>query len=471
MNIRKSKIICTIGPAADNVENLTRLIESGMNAARLNFSHGTHEYHLQTIQNVRAAASATGKPVAIIQDLQGPKIRTGNVKDGGVELFDGARFIITMDDMPEGDSWRVSTSYKNLVHEVKTGNTILLDDGYLILYVEKVEKNDIITKVVKGGILKNHKGIIVPGASSSAPSLSEKDIDDLKLGLSAGVDAVALSFVRSDRDVLELKTAMKIFGRTVPIVSKIERPEGYKNIEGIIIESDAIMVARGDLGLEMPPEQVPIIQREIIERCNFHGKPVVIATQMLESMIQNPRPTRAEASDIANAVMDGADCVMLSGETSVGKYPFDAVGYMDRIIRVCEEKYPPKLNPRDELHTSWDAIGKASCVIAEQINAAAIIPLTSSGYTAKNVAKYRPNIPIIVLTDNDHIQRRMASFVWGTAAYLVDFNFTTHDVFDKLSQFIKNNNLANSGDFIVFVSGSSVSKILPEYMIKVFQVE
>jgi pyruvate kinase len=470
MNIRKTKIICTIGPASEGINNLVRLMEAGMDAARLNFSHGTHEIHKQSIENIRKAAEITGKPVAIIQDLQGPKIRTGKVLNGEVTIQDNSKFIITMDDMEFGNSERVSTVYKNLINEVKPGCTILLDDGYLILKIEKIDKNDIITKVIKGGVLKDHKGIIVPGASSSAPSLSGKDLDDLKLGLSEGVDSVALSFVRSDRDVLELKTAMKIFGRSVPIISKIERYEAYQAIEGIISESDAIMVARGDLGLEMPPEQVPIIQKDIIQHCNFHGKPVIIATQMLESMIQNPRPTRAEASDIANAVIDGADCVMLSGETSVGKYPFDAVGYMNRIIRVIEEKYPPQSNPRDELETIQDAIGKASTVIAEQINAAAIIPLTSSGLTAKNIAKYRPKTPIIVLTDNDHIQRRMASFVWGTAAYLVPNELNPDNIYEQLSDFAKSNNIVNPGESVVFVSGQSAGTAMSQNMIKVYVV-
>ncbi|MCX6152797.1 MAG: pyruvate kinase [Candidatus Kapabacteria bacterium] len=469
MNIRKTKIICTLGPSSDKVSDLVRLISAGMDAARLNFSHGSHEDHLQTIKNVREASEITGKPVAVLQDLQGPKIRTGLVENGGVSLNDGDQFVITMDDLEPGNSQRVSSTYKELINEVKVGNTILLDDGYLILKVENVSKTDITTTVIKGGILKNHKGIIVPGASSSAPSLSDKDLDDLKFGLNAGVDAVALSFVRSERDVLELKTAMKIFGRAVPIIAKIERYEGYKDIEKIIIESDAIMVARGDLGLEMPPEQVPIIQKDIIKACNFHGKPVIIATQMLESMILNPRPTRAEASDIANAVIDGGDCVMLSGETSIGRYPIDAVGYMDRIIRVIEEKYPAKSNP-EELTNVWDAMGRASCVIADQIKASAIIPLTSSGSTAKNIAKYRPKIPILVLTDDVSIQRRMSSFIWGTAALLVSLDKSEENVYAAMANFAKESNYVKSGDYVVFVAGLSANKVMDENIIKIYQV-
>lgn len=470
MAFKKTKIICTIGPATAGVDNLVKLIESGMNAARLNFSHGTHEDHHQMINDIRIASEKTGVPVAILQDLQGPKIRTGHVENGEVFLEDGARFAITSDDIPIGNADRVSTTYKNLVREVKHGNTILLDDGYIILYVEDVTSTDIITKVVKGGKLKNNKGIIAPGVTSSAPTLSKKDLDDLKFGLTEGVDAVALSFVRSERDVFELKTAMRIFGRIVPIIAKIERFEGYEDIEDIIEEADAIMVARGDLGLEMPAEMVPILQKEIIEKCNFHGKPVIIATQMLESMINNPRPTRAEASDVANAVIDGADCVMLSGETSTGNYPFDACGYMDRIIKVVEEKYPVKPRILEELNTIYDALGKASCVIAAQIQAAAIIPMTSSGYTAKNVAKYRPSTPIVALTDSAHVQRRLNSFIWGVQAVLVPENVTPEDIFKQLGDYVKHLDFINHGDNIVFVGGLSAGKLMPENILKVYQV-
>ena len=470
---RKTKIICTIGPASREVENLVKLIELGMDAARLNFSHGTHEEHLQIIKNVRKAADITGKPIAVLQDLQGPKIRTRKVRDGAVTLNDGATFSITVDDLEFGDENRVGTTYTNLIKEIKAGNTILLDDGYIILNVEKVSKNDIVTKVIKGGILKNNKGIIAPGVSSSAPSISEKDYDDLKFGLEAGVDAVGLSFVRSERDVLELKATMKVFGRIVPVIAKIERYEGYEDIEDIIMESDAIMVARGDLGLEMPAEQVPILQKEIIKKCNYHGKPVIIATQMLESMIENPRPTRAEASDVANAVLDGGDCVMLSGETSTGKYPYDAVDYMRRIICTVEEKYHSSLKldvSREELNDVSDALGRASCVIAEQINAVAIVPLTSSGFTAKNIAKYRPSKPIIALTDNDHTQRRMNSFIWGIRSILVPHELSPVDVFEKLGDYLKNLEFINSGDYVVFVAGLSAKSVMTENMLKVYQL-
>ncbi|MFH1051394.1 MAG: pyruvate kinase [bacterium] len=472
--MRKTKIVCTIGPSTRGVKKLIKLVESGMDSARLNFSHGTHEDHLKNINDIRQASEITGKPVAILQDLQGPKIRTGTLLNGSAILENGQEFIITTDTNVHGNNKIVSTPYTNLKNELSAGNTLLLDDGYIILKVKKIQGNDIITEVIKGGILKDNKGIIAPGVSSSAPSLSQKDIEDLKFGLKAGIDAVALSFVRSERDVLELQTAMKIFGNTVPIISKIERPEAYANIDAIINESDSIMVARGDLGLEMPAEEVPVVQKEIIKKCNYHGKPAIIATQMLESMINNPRPTRAEASDVANAVLDGCDCVMLSGETSVGQFPNDAVRYMDKIIRVIEEKYVNRMNefeiPKDIKQNISDAFGKASVVIAEQINASAIVAYTSSGYTAKNIAKYRPHQPIIVLTDSPQVQRRMESFVWGVKAIIVPSEFSHENIFEQFSGIVKHLGIINNGDHIVFVAGLTANKLMPENIIKVHQV-
>ncbi len=472
--MRKTKIICTIGPATSSVDKLVKLIESGMDAARLNFSHGSQEYHLQNIQDIRKASELTEKPVAVMLDLQGPKIRIGKFSNGSALLEDGQEFIISTDTSKIGDNHIVCTSYSNLKNELSPGNKLLLDDGYIILKVKNIHSDDIITEVIKGGTLKDNKGIIAPGVSSSAPSLSKKDLDDLKFGLEAGVDAVALSFVRSERDILELKTVMKIFGNSVPIISKIERPEAYTNIDAIINESDSIMVARGDLGLEMPAEEVPVVQKEIIKKCNFHGKPVIIATQMLESMISNPRPTRAEASDVANAVLDGCDCVMLSGETSVGLFPYDAVQYMNRIIRVIEEKYANRMSdleiPTDIKQNISDAFGKASVVIAEQINASAIVAYTSSGYTAKNIAKYRPNKQIIVLTDSKHVQRRMESFVWGVKAIYVPPELSQENIFEHFADIVKHLETIKSGDHIVFVAGLTAKKLMPENIIKVYQV-
>lgn len=470
---RKTKILCTIGPATASTEKLVKLIESGMDIARLNFSHGDHTKHLELFTNIREAEKICGKSIAIVVDLQGPKIRTGVVENGAVMLETGQEFVITSDDIEVGNHQRVGTTYKNLIKEVKAGNTILLDDGYLILRVKNVTDNDIITEVVKGGKLKNNKGIITPGVTSSAPSLSEKDLDDLKFALEHGADYIALSFVRSPKDVLELKTAMKIFKGNAGIISKIERPEGCNSIEQIIEESDGIMVARGDLGLELPAEQVPIMQKRIIEKCNFHGKPVIVATQMLESMISNPRPTRAEASDVANAVLDGTDCVMLSGETSTGDYPFDAVDYMKRIIETIEEHYPAKAKdhevPQDEPHNFSDALCKASCDIADQIQATAIIALTTGGYTALNISKYRPAQKILAFTEKCSTERRLR-LVWGVDSFWLPDDLESANVVEIICNYLKSKSIVPIGEKIVFVTGKSEKTILPENMIKIMRL-
>jgi len=470
---RRTKILCTLGPAVSTSEDLVRLIYSGMDAARLNFSHGSHEDHLKMIRKIREASHIAKKHIPILQDLQGPKIRTGKMEKGGVEIADGQKFIITMDDMPYGNSKVVSTSYKHLIKEVQPKNTILLDDGYIILKVEEVTSNDIITRVVKGGVLKNNKGIIVPGASSLAPSLSEKDIEDLKFGLANDVDIVALSFVRSKRDLVELKAIMKIFGREVPIISKVERVEAIENIDEIIQESTAIMVARGDLGLEMPAEKLPMVQKDITMRCNMYGKPVIIATQMLESMIHNPRPTRAEASDVANAVLDGADMVMLSGETSVGKYPFETVGYMDRIIRnaeVQEQYHNGRYKGSSELKENIsDAIGKAACTLAQQTKAAAIVTFTNSAYTAKNIVNYRPEAPIIALTNSEYICRRLSA-IWGVTPVLIEEQVSSEQLLNNLAKYIENIDFVEEGDNVVYVAGLGEEKVSSQNMIKLVTI-
>ncbi len=471
--MRRTKIVCTIGPATASLEMLVKLMNAGMDVARLNFSHGSHEVHRQTVDNIREASMITGKTVAILQDLQGPKIRTGKVENGAVFLEENAPFIITSDELEYGNAQRVGTGYKELPHEVKPGCEILLDDGYLSLKVVRVEGNDIHTTVVKGGMLKDRKGIITPGCALSAPAMSEKDIEDLKFGLDLGIDAVALSFVKSERDILELKTTMKLLGRSVPIIAKIERYEGIEDIEDIIEESNGIMVARGDLGLEMPAEEVPGLQKFIISRCNYYGKPVITATQMLESMIENPRPTRAEASDVANAVIDGSDCVMLSAETSVGKYPLDAVNYMDRII-VNAEKYKSDARleydiPKDDKWNVADAIGRACRLIAEQIHASIIVTLTTSGGTAKIIAKYRPGIPILALADNDETVRQL-SFVWGVTAVRFDPMPETEERIQKIRETVLGSGLAKEGEFAILTAGMPFKRRLSTNMLRVVQL-
>lgn len=470
---RKTKIICTIGPASSSLEMLTKLINNGMDVARLNFSHGSHESHEELINNIRKASELSGKQVAILQDLQGPKIRIEKVENDAVEIFDGNELIITSENLEIGNAEMVSTSYQDLPKDLKQGNILLLDDGYLILKVERVAGERIYTRIIKGGILKSRKGIIAPGVSFSAPSLSDKDIEDLKFGLSHGIDVVALSFVRNVRDIIELKTTMRIFGRPVPIIAKIERPEALESINEILSECDAIMVARGDLGLELPPEEVPLIQKELIKKSNSFGKPVITATQMLESMVSNPRPTRAEASDIANAVLDGTDCVMLSAETGTGRYPLESVDYMNRIVKTTEDKFLDKDKQLKSLIEEdadiSDAIGKAACQLAEQINATAIVTLTNSTLTAKKIAKYRPKVPIIAITHDDHVHRRL-NFVWGVTSVYVEQETDFVNNFDLLKPYLLNCSFIEPGSLIVFVSGLAEKSFGNDNMVKIFYV-
>lgn len=473
MTPRKTKIICTIGPATESVEMLVKLIQKGMDVARLNFSHGSHESHAALISNIRKASEIAGKQVAILQDLQGPKIRIENVVNGSVTINDGDELIITTEEIEIGTSEMVSTTYKDLPKDLKPGNMLLLDDGYLILQVARIAGQRIYAKIIKGGELKSRKGIIAPGVSFSAPSMSEKDLEDLRFGLSQGIDVVALSFVRNVRDIIELKTTMRIFGRPVPIIAKIERPEALKTINEILLEVDAIMVARGDLGLELAPEEVPLIQKDLIKRSNYYGKPVITATQMLESMINNPRPTRAEASDIANAVLDGTDCVMLSAETGTGRYPLEAVDYMYRIIKTIEDKYPAsdfiRRHTKHEESDISDAIGKAACQLAEQVNASAIVTLTNSTLTAKKIAKYRPKVPIIAVTHSDHVHRRL-NFVWGVTSLFIEQESDFVANFDLLKPHLLNCEFIQPGNLIVFVSGLAEESFGNDNMVKLFYV-
>lgn len=449
----KTKIICTIGPATNHHKTIFKLIQNGMDLARLNFSHNTHSEHLTAIEQIRFASHKFGKEIAILADLQGPKIRIGTFENGWVVLKDGDDFAITTLETI-GNEKIVSTNYKNLPEEVTPGSIILLDDGYLILKVKKVEPNYIHTKIIKGGKLSDKKGIVVPGSKTNAPSISEKDLQDLQFALKNDVDIIALSFVRSSKDIIELRSAMKVFGREVPIIAKIERIEALQDINAIISETDGIMVARGDLGLETKAEKVPLIQKEIVRKSRFYGKPSIIATQMLESMINNPRPTRAEASDIANAVLDGADCLMLSGETSIGNYPVESVNYMHRIILESEQNKTIRsmylIEPIEKSNEIWDAISHASCILAEQIKAKAIIALTRSGTTAKTIAKYRPNVPIVAFTETNEIVRRLA-YVWGVFGIQIkDFSKDISD--EQIKEIISKNLGGRPSDTFVVTS-------------------
>ena len=454
----KTKIVCTLGPASCSAAVLEKMIHAGMDVARLNFSHGTREDHLTALRTVREVADRAGEPITILQDLQGPKIRTGKLSTPSVRLVDGARFTITIEDTP-GTADRVSTTYHNLPKDVKPGDTILMDDGLLQLKVLKSTATDVVTEVIHGGMLKEHKGINLPGVAVSAPSFTEKDIEDLEFGIVNDVDYVALSFVRSGDDIRQLRDIIiaKIpKGKKLPIVAKIEKGEALQNIDEIIREADAIMVARGDLGVECLTQDVPIAQKMICKKANAAGKPVIIATQMLESMIENPRPTRAEANDVANAVLDGADAVMLSGETSVGKYVVDVVRTMDSIIRRAEEEYRDRLDLPDEISDEkasvFKALGRSACVLAKQIGAAAIVPITHSGETATTIAKYRPFGKIIAITGRERIRRRL-NLVWGVRSILIEKIADSDTTFETIHQELLKSGYVKRGDYIVMTAG------------------
>lgn len=454
----KTKIVCILGPASSTGDVIEKMIRAGMDVVRLNFSHGTHEEHQAAMKAVREAAERAGEPITILQDLQGPKIRTGKLASPEVRLVDGGKFTITINEIA-GNAERVSTTYQNLPKDVKPGDTILMDDGLLQLTVLSSTATDVVTEVVHGGILKEHKGINLPGVAVSAPSLTEKDKEDLEFGIANDIDYVALSFVRTGDDIRRLREFIisKIDKRKrLPIIAKIEKREALQNIDEIIREADAIMVARGDLGVECATEDVPIAQKMICKKANAAGKPVIIATQMLESMIENPRPTRAEANDVANGVLDGADAVMLSGETSVGKYVVDVVRTMDSIIRRAEEEYRDQLDLPDEAGEEqaevFKALGRAACVLAKRIGAAAIVPITHSGETAKTIAKYRPYGKIIAVTDRERIRRRL-NLVWGVKSIRVANIADTDTTLSTIQQELLRSGYVEKGDYIVMTAG------------------
>ena len=456
-SIGNTKVICTIGPASQSPERLEALIRAGMDVARLNFSHGSREEHLGWIERIRAASLATGEPIAILQDLSGPKIRTGTVGGGSVEIRDGQEFTFTTESMV-GTQERVSTTYHALPQDVRPGDTILVDDGKMKFRVTSVTHTDVRCTTEHGGILKDKKGMNLPGVKVSAASMTLKDREDLQFGLQHGVDYVALSFVRSAADVKELQGLIaSSVSRPVPVVAKIERQEAVERFDEILSVSDAVMVARGDLGVEMPPEEVPLIQKRIVKRCNETGVPVIIATQMLESMIDQPRPTRAEANDVANAVLDGADAVMLSGETSVGRFPVEAVLVMDQIIRRSESGrtgwIPPPASPLSSEKKVFDAIARAACVLAEEVGARAIIVMTHTGGTALALSKYRPTSRIVAVTDQDAVVRRL-NLVWGVRGMVIpDFVRDSDSAFKRVREELRQAGYVESGDLVVFTAG------------------
>jgi len=470
--MRRSKIVCTLGPASSSPERIGALIEAGMDVVRLNFSHGEQEQHHKTLQIVRAEAEKRNRAVAVLLDLQGPKIRAGKFSSGGIELKKGNEFVITTDTSVVGDEHRVSTTYAGLPGDVKPGDRILLDDGYLGLTVTDVSDTEVTTKVVTGGMLKDRKGINLPGVQVSAPSLTEKDRSDLAFGVRIGVDFIALSFVRSPEDILEARLLATIGDRHIPIIAKIEKPEAIERLEGIIEVADGIMVARGDLGVELGPEKVPLAQKRIIELTNRAGGIVITATQMLESMIGNPRPTRAEASDVANAVLDGTDALMLSGETAVGKYPVEAVRTMSRIINEIEESayYRQSLDaPALDLPVSANAVAHAAVVAGRQLSVKTIAVVTDSGGAARLMSEYRPEARIIALTTDDIAYRRLALY-WGVTPVLIEPAFTTDEMIDQVERVLRERALAADGEYVIITMGSPIGAGETTNMLKVHRM-
>ena len=410
-DIKRTKIVCTLGPASQSEEVLRELILNGLNVCRFNFSHGSHEEHKGRIDMVKKVREELNRTIAILLDTKGPEIRTGNFADPEVLLEEGSEFTITMDEVV-GTKEICTVSYKGLADDVKEGDTILIDDGLVGLRVKSVENGNIKCIVENSGIVKNHKGVNVPGVKINLPAITPKDVSDIEFGIREGIDMIAASFVRKASDVLAIREILeKNNAGDVLILSKIENQEGVENIDEILQVSDGIMVARGDLGVEIPTEEIPIVQKMIIKKCNELAKPVITATQMLDSMIRNPRPTRAEVTDVANAIYDGTDAIMLSGETAAGKYPVEAVKVMASIAKRIEQTldYDRMLKEKGSKNvTVTDAISHATCTTAVDLNASAIITSTSSGYTAKMVSKFRPQAPIIAATSNEAVMRRLA---------------------------------------------------------------
>ena len=455
MNSRHSKIVCTIGPATHSPRMIRRLLQAGMDVARLNFSHGTHDMHAQSIAMIHAAAAELGKTIGILADLQGPKIRTGALAGGGmVNLRSGQRFIITTAKIL-GDSTRVSTIFRPLPREVHPGDRILLSDGLIELRVEKVSSPEVHCRVVNGGALGEHKGINLPGVKLRVPALTEKDRQDLRFALQHGVDYIAVSFVRRSEDVLLAKSLIRLARKDTPVIAKLEKPEAIENLDAILRASDGVMVARGDLGVEMSPEKVPVVQKNIIARAREFRRPVITATQMLESMTQNPRPTRAEASDVANAIFDGSDAVMLSAETASGKYPIEAVSMMASIIQEAEasiQEYPRPAAVQERLKVA-ETVAELVCHASRELHMKLIAVFTHSGFTARLVSRYRPLVPIVAFSPVAATRRRMA-LLWGVTSRNIPDIKKIEGLAVIAEKRLLHDRLVKKGDVIGIVAGT-----------------
>ena len=461
MSFNRTKIIATIGPASSSKEMLKEMINSGMSLARLNFSHGSHEDVLEIIKNVRELNDELGVNVGLLADLQGPKIRLGEVKDGGVPIKSGHQLTITTKKCI-GDEKKVYLSYPEFPKDVAEGDTILINDGKLVLQVTGTDRKTEVTATIEhGGLMESRKGVNLPNTKISMPCLTAKDLEDLKVAVEQNVEWIGLSFVRRAEDVIELKNLIKEQGGKSKVVAKIEKPEAVKDLNNIISEADAVMVARGDLGVEIPMQEVPVVQKLIVKKCINESKPVIIATQMMESMITNPAPTRAEVNDVANAVLDGADALMLSGETSVGDHPELVIKAMYSIIRHLENKgdiYNRKVNPISSIdRTITDSICQASAALAWQADAKGIITMTNSGYTAFKISSYRPKADIFVFTDNRSVLA-MLSLVWGVRGFYYDKYVSTDHTIADLKLRLKREGMVKEGDLVINIASTPITE-------------
>ncbi|ASU78269.1 pyruvate kinase [Actinopolyspora erythraea] len=465
---RRAKIVCTMGPATATPEKVAELVSAGMNVARLNFSHGSHDDHRRVYDMVRAEAAESGRAVGILADLQGPKIRLGTFAEEEVEWRTGEVVRITVEDVT-GTHDRVSTTYEGLVGDAKVGDQILVDDGKVGLTVTAVEETDVVCEVVEGGPVSNHKGLSLPGMDVSVPAMSDKDVQDLEFALEMGVDFIALSFVRTPADIDSVHQVMDRVGRRAPVIAKLEKPEAVDNLEAIVLAFDGVMVARGDLGVELPLEHVPLVQKRAIGIARENAKPVIVATQMLDSMIGNPRPTRAETSDVANAVLDGTDAVMLSGETSVGDYPVETVETMARIVEAVEagSSEPPELShvPR----TKRGVISYAARDIGERLSAKALVAFTQSGDTVRRLARLHTRLPLFAFTPEESVRSQLA-LTWGTETFLVPSVETTDQMVRQVDQAMMSLGRSGSGDMVVIVAGSPPGTVGSTNLIRVHRL-
>ncbi|WKX69769.1 pyruvate kinase [Streptomyces sp. XD-27] len=454
--MRRAKIVCTLGPATDSYEQIKALVEAGMDVARFNLSHGTYAEHEERYRRVRKASHETGRSVGVLADLQGPKIRLGRFREGPVLLERGDEFTITVEKI-EGDRHRCGTTYTGLAADVSKGERILVDDGRVTLEVVTVDGPRVNTIVIEGGMISDHKGLNLPGVAVSVPALSDKDVEDLRWALRTGADIIALSFVRNADDVIDVHRIMAEEERRLPVIAKIEKPQAVENLDGIVDAFDGIMVARGDLGVEMPLEQVPIVQKRAIKLAKRNAKPVIVATQMLDSMVDNSRPTRAEASDVANAVIDGTDAVMLSGETSVGKYPVETVKTMGRIVAAAEQdilaKGLPPLTERSKPRTQGGAVARAAAEMGDFLGAKFLVAFTQSGDTVRRLSRYRSPIPLLAFTP-EPATRSQLNLTWGVETFLGPKVDTTDEMVKQVDEELLRIGRCREGDAVIITAGS-----------------